>query len=177
MSERLPPFLPPDPKGEFRYEVTLYLLNLMVAVGRLRDLEIEKALRPGGQSLTRYRTLAVISRVPDCTMSALATVSTMDRTALTRTIDQLERDGLVERNSGPADRRKVHIRLSPAGEAVLKETTGLADAVNHQSLEGIPEETRRIMVRGLIQMIRNLGPHAEEMRKVLGVGPFVSDVD
>jgi len=173
MSEPATPFLPPDPKGQFRYEVNLYIVNLLVAVGRTRDVEIDKALKPTGLSVTRFRTLVVISRLPDCTMSELATVSTMDRTGLTRTIDQLTRDGLVVRKSEPEDRRKVRIALSPRGLAVLAEARPIVEAVNARSLESLTDDDRRTFLRVLQQMMFNLRPdEANEMRRILGAPPL-----
>lgn len=172
MNEPARPFLPPDPKGQFRYEVNVFLVNLMVAVGRTRDIEIDKALKPTGLSVTRFRTLMVISRLPDCTMSELATISTMDRTGLTRTIDQLIREGLVVRRTEPDDRRKVRISLSPAGAAALVEAQPIVDAVNALSLEGLSDEERRVMLHGMQLMMYNLRPdETNEMRRILGVPP------
>lgn len=172
MNEPVRPFLPPDPKGQFRYEVNVFLVNLMVAAGRTRDIEIDKALKPTGLSVTRFRTLIVISRLPDCTMSELATVSTLDRTGLTRTIDQLIREGLVARRTEPDDRRKVRISLSPAGETALAEARPIVDAINARSLEGLSDEERRVMLRGMQLILYNLRPdETNEMRRILGAPP------
>lgn len=176
MSESARPFLPPDPKGQFRFEVNVYLVNLLVAVGRTRDVEIDKALKPTGLSVTRFRVLVVISRLPDCTMSELATVSTMDRTGLTRTIDQLIRDGLVTRKTEPDDRRKVRICLSPAGEAALAGAIPIVGAVNDRSLDGLSEEDRRAFVHALERMMFNLQPReTNARRRILGSQPLQED--
>ncbi len=173
MNEPARPFLPPDPKGQFRFEVNAYLVNLLVAVGRTRDIEIDKALKPTGLSVTRFRTLIVISRLPGCTMSELATVSTMDRTGLTRTIDQLIRDGLVVRRTEPDDRRKVRIFLSPEGEAALVEAGPIVSAVNDRSLERLTDDDRRGFVHCLEQMMFSLRPdETNERRRILGSPPL-----
>lgn len=173
MNEPVRPFLPPDPKGQFRFEVDVYLVNLLVAVGRTRDMEIDKALKPTGLSVTRFRTLVVISRLPDCTMSELATVSTMDRTGLTRTIDQLIRDGLVTRKTEPDDRRKVRIALSPRGEAALAAAVPIAGAVNGRSLDGLSDDDRRAFVHCLERMLFNLQPdETNARRRILGSPPI-----
>jgi DNA-binding MarR family transcriptional regulator len=167
MTEAAQPFLPPDPKGEFPYEVSMLLLNLLVAVPRLRDVDLERVLRPTGLNLAKYRTLLTMSRLGECTMSALATITTVDRTTLTRIIDPLERDGLVARGEQAADRRKVSLRVTPAGKNRLTAAQALVGARNAEILAEVPEGMKRTMLRGLARMQRALGASREEMTRIL----------
>ncbi|HWA62904.1 MAG TPA: MarR family winged helix-turn-helix transcriptional regulator [Caulobacteraceae bacterium] len=167
MHKPLRPFMPPDPKGEFPFDVPVYLVNLFVAVSRLRDTETEKALRPLDLNLTRFRTLFVIWRMGDCVMSELATVSATDRTSLTRAVDQLVAAGLVQRSEAERDRRKVKLSLTDHGRAVVRQGVALVEAVNATLLQAIPEEDQRTMVRGLLQMLDNLGA-TDEITRALG---------
>jgi MarR family transcriptional regulator, lower aerobic nicotinate degradation pathway regulator len=160
-------FLPPDPEGEFAYQVPIYLLNLLVAVGRVRDAGLEKALRPTGLGVTRYRTLAVIRRLQPCTMTELAIISATDRTSLTRTVDSLVTAGLAARHAGAEDRRKVELSITPAGLAALREAEAVVNASNAECLAGIPDETQRSMVRGLEAILGNMGTTAEQMERVI----------
>jgi DNA-binding MarR family transcriptional regulator len=158
--------MPPDPKGEFLFDVPLYLLNLLVAVNRIRDAQQEKLLRPLGLNVTRFRTLIVIWRLRACSMSELATMSASDRTSLTRTVDQLVSEGLVERAGEAGDRRKVRLLITPGGKAITRQAVALVDQEHARTLSAIPEETQRAMVRGLETMLVNLGA-TDEMLKVL----------
>lgn len=45
----------------------------------------------------------------------------VSRPNVTKLVDGLERDGLVERRPHPTDRRMVHARLTPAGERVAED--------------------------------------------------------
>jgi DNA-binding MarR family transcriptional regulator len=160
-------FLPPDPAGEFTYRVPIYLLNLLVAVTRIRDATLEKALRPTGLGVTRYRTLAVVWRLQPCTMTELAIISAADRTTLTRTVDSLVAAGQVDRIAGAADRRKVELSITAAGLAVLRSAEAIVGACNAECLDAVPDETQRAMVRGLEIMLGNMGATAEQMEKVI----------
>jgi DNA-binding MarR family transcriptional regulator len=175
MDEPARPFMPPDPKGEFRYDVPIYLLNLMVAVGRVRDAELEKALRPIGLNVTRYRTMAVIWRLGECTMSELAIISSSDRTSLTRTVDQLVAASCVERGSGAADRRKVTLSITRTGRHALRDAGQIVEACNGNVLVGVPEDLQRSLVRGLEMMLGNLGQTVELMEKVLAPREVATD--
>lgn len=161
------PFLPPDPEGEFSYRVPIYLLNLLVAVSRIRDAALEKALRPTGLGVTRYRTLAVVWRLQPCTMTELAIISAADRTTLTRTVDSLVAAGLVDRVAAAEDRRKVELRITPPGLAALRGAEAIVGVCNAECLGAVPEETQRAMVRGLEIMLGNMGTTAEQMEKVI----------
>ncbi len=167
MSQPVRPFLPPDPSGELPFEPSIYLLNLLVAVGRVRDSHLEPLLRPLGLTVSRYRALTVVWRLGSCTMSELAIMSAVDRTTLTRTVDQLAADDLVTRSIDPADRRKVTLNISRSGRALLHKADAVVRACNDECLAEVPEPMQRIMVRGLELMLGRLGATAEQMRRVL----------
>ena len=167
MSQPVRPFLPPDPSGELPFEPSIYLLNLLVAVGRVRDSHLELLLRPLGLTVSRHRALTVIWRLGSCTMSELAIMSAVDRTTLTRTVDQLVGDDLVTRSVDPADRRKVTLNVSRLGRALLHQADEVARACNDECLADVPEPLQRTMVRGLELMLGRLGATAEQMRRVL----------
>ena len=167
MGRSATPFLPPDPEGEFSYRVPIYLLNLLVAVNRVRDSWLEKALKETGLGVGRYRALAVIWRLGACTMSELSIISASDRTTLTRIVDNLVRAGMVDRRAEPGDRRKVELAITPAGLAALRQAEAIVEACNAECLADLPEETQRAMVRGLETMLGHLGRTAEQMENVL----------
>ncbi len=78
-----------DPKGEFPLDVTTYLFHLFIVTARHRDARLDKALKPLGLNVSRHRALSVIALLEPCAMSALAEFSAVDRTTMTRTVDQL----------------------------------------------------------------------------------------
>jgi MarR family transcriptional regulator, organic hydroperoxide resistance regulator len=55
---------------------------------------------------------------------------------MTRTLDRLERDGLVSRRRGEADRRRVEVALTPSGEAAYAAASDMA-AVEPDLLGGV----------------------------------------
>ena len=140
VTQSAPPFLPPDPEGEFSYRVPIYLLNLLVAVNRVRDSRLEKALKPAGLGVARYRTLAVVWRLQAGTMSELAIISAADRTTLTRIVDNLVKSGLVDRHAGSADRRKVELTITPAGLTALRRAEAIVEACNAECLAGVSDD-------------------------------------
>src|SRR5689334_5589804 len=86
-----------DPHAEFPIGVAEYAFYLIFYIQRWRDTTLDETLKGTGLNVTRWRTLAVIERIEDCTMSQLAHFTAVDRTTLTRSVDQLVKAGLVHR--------------------------------------------------------------------------------
>lgn len=74
-----------------------------------------------GLSLPAYEVLAHLSEAPQqrLRMSELATHAVLTPSGLTRLVDKLARDGLVERVKCSADARVVYAVLTPAGRRRL----------------------------------------------------------
>lgn len=156
-----------DPKGEFLFDPTLYVFHLMVAIGRLRDAQLERELKPIGVNVARHRALTVILRFGPCTMTELAEHSAVDRTTLTRTVDQLVKDGHVDRGAKPEDRRQVVLTLTDAGRVAAAAARDVVARHNRRILEGVPDETLRAMVRGQRRILANLAPTPEMLERLL----------
>ncbi len=71
----------------------------------------------------RFTVLMLLHRgCPEArTPAALADESNVSRATMTGLVDTLERDGMVTRAADAADRRTLNIRLTPRGEACVKE--------------------------------------------------------
>lgn len=157
----------PDPLGEFPSNVSDYLFYLLVAIGRLRDAQLEPGLQLLGLGLVRYRVLSVIGRVGACTMSELATFSSIDRTTLTRAIDQLLESDLVERLKNERDRRIVRVAITPAGEALRARAEAFVSQHGHYLLADIPDDLQRQFVRLEQALVARLAPDASAARSIL----------
>ena len=157
----------PDPRGEFPSNVTDYLFYLLVAISRLRDTQLEPGLQLLGLGLVRYRVLAVIGRVGACTMSELATFSSIDRTTLTRAVDQLLESDLVERLKSERDRRVVRVAITPEGEALRARAEAFVSQHGHYLLADIPEDMQRQFARLERALVSRLAPDAASARSIL----------
>ena len=91
-------------------------------VVRALDAELEAE---HGLPLTSYDVLINLSLAPNrrLRMFELADAIVLSRSGLTRLVDRLERDGLVEREPGEVDRRQIYARLTDRGFQVLEEAT------------------------------------------------------
>jgi DNA-binding MarR family transcriptional regulator len=81
----------------------------------------DQFLAPIGLRVTQFSILAKLKRMGPLTINALAKDMAMDRTTLGRALQPLERDGLVQIEPTPSDRRAKEIHLTKSGEKRLQE--------------------------------------------------------
>jgi len=145
-----------DPTGEFPYDVVTYAFHLFAVLGRHREAAIEAAFRPLGLNLARYRALSVVARLGPLGMSELADFSAVDRTTMTRTVDQLVAGGLVTRQTPASDRRQVVLSITQAGRAANQQALRAVYRINRRALEGLDEDAQRQFCRTQRVMVQNL---------------------
>lgn len=113
-------------------------INLVIVARRWRSL-LDERLRLIGQSAARMEALGAIINSPSLSAQVdIAKRLRIEGPTMTRMLDTLEADGLVERLPDPSDRRTKQLRLTEAGEAALEEIFGIADELRDRLLEGVP---------------------------------------
>lgn len=135
-----------DPEGELPLGASEYFFYLLFQVARQRDLFCDKALAACGLNMAQWRSLAIVRRMEVCTMSALARYSTIERTTLTRAVDQLVGRGLLTRWVPESDRRQVNLSLSELGEQAFAQGAAILDPHNlHLLKDEAPAQMRHAM--------------------------------
>ena len=86
--------------------------------GRALTNRYDEALAPSGLRVTQYALLSRLERLGPVAVGRLAEEMALDRTALTRTLAPLRRDGLVADAAGE-DRRTRLVALTTAGTAAM----------------------------------------------------------
>lgn len=105
-----------------------------------------RATRPeGGVSLTGLSLLGRLHLGGPATPSALAGEERIQPQSLTRVLAALESRDLIERHSDPADRRRVLIRITDAGRAVLREDARLKEAWLERALSRLSPTERELL--------------------------------
>lgn len=159
-----------DSSGEFPLATAEYLFYLLFQAARQRDLFFNRTAGASGLTLQHWRTLAVIRRIENCSMKDLALYAAVDRTTLTRVIDHLVAQGLVERWSPARDRRQVQVTLSAAGEAAFDGAVASLLQNNRAMLAGVDEASAREAVRVVQQVIRNMMDDPLAAERLLAYG-------
>ena len=72
-------------------------------------------------SLSQFTVLQIVDEQGDATVGELAAAAGVAAPTVTRMMDGLVRDGIVERQRDDGDRRVVRVRLTPAGRTLMRE--------------------------------------------------------
>ena len=156
-----------DPRGEFPFDLPEYLFHVLYFALRHHDAVLETLLHPLGLTLSRHRALAVISAFQPCTMGELASYAVTDRTTMTRMVDALVEQQLVERTRRPENRQEIVVSVTPAGREKLDQAYAVIFPQNRRDLDGISEADQRTLIRMAQALAANVAPDPETRERVL----------
>ncbi|MXP41484.1 MarR family transcriptional regulator [Altererythrobacter soli] len=113
------------------------LIKLVLMVRRFRN-QLDEALRRIDQSTARMEMLsAILNMQGPKSQTDLARRLRVEAATVTRMIDILGKEGLVERTPDPNDRRVNLLSISPKGEAVLAEIFRVYDRLRSHLLQDL----------------------------------------
>lgn len=123
----------------------------------------QRALQAGPQALTHmeYKVLGFFAHHPGATQSALVAHSGRDKAQLTRLIRGLRDAGLLDAQADEADRRSVHLQLTPAGKALHEAARRHGRQATVQAVKGLSQEECRQLVTLLQKLRTNLDAEAD----------------
>src|SRR5438874_13559150 len=112
-----------------------------------------------GFSTTQFMVMGLIERCQatdgePCTISGIASRLGIDPTTVVRTVDSLEKRGLVERRRDRQDRRQVFVEFTDAGRAARQEAHQQFIGRIHTILLAMSEEGRSSLLRGLEEFVQ-----------------------
>lgn len=131
-------------------------IKLILCTRRWRSM-MDENLRAIGQSAARFEALAAIMNSPSPTAQVdIARRLRIEGPTVTRMLDSLERDQLVQRSPDPQDRRTKQLRVTEDGEEALSQIFAITDAMRHKLLDGIDEEEIRTVTAFLDRLLSRL---------------------
>lgn len=131
----------PDP-------TTAIIADFRATMTQLKCASSERLLRLG-VSMAQLHIMFTLQRSGGMTMSRLADVLNVSFSNATGLIDRLEERGFIERQRVPADRRVVLVRVTGAGEAMLREVDALSDELLRSVLSRLPVAQLRGVARAI----------------------------
>ncbi|MFA0811533.1 MarR family winged helix-turn-helix transcriptional regulator [Microbulbifer epialgicus] len=136
-------------QGDAGTEMSLELHS----VARLLRRNFDRRARDHGLSGSRWQVLWYLLRQQGQKQSELAERLDMAPISLARQLDNLQREGLVERRPDPQDRRCFRIYLTGQAEPALALLGNLAEETRSQALDGFsPREIRQLQM--LLERLR-----------------------
>lgn len=120
-------------------DLSQQLSYLIARVNRMVEDDLTRRLQPGGFSIEHFRILKVLDHERPLAMGELAARVLVEPATLTKIIDRMVSEGLVIRLPDPADRRRVLISLSPAGECSALNLLRIGRDHEERIAQGLPK--------------------------------------
>ena len=147
---------PPAARDPMAFKLDRHIFFLFGQIYGRRDQQLAKSLRPLRLSVPQWRVMAALVDLGTCTINRLSDLTVVDRTTLSRTLDRMERNGLVARKRVEADKRSYAMRLTAAGRATFRRIWPVMSYHNARAIAGLsPREMAQL--RAIIEkMIANV---------------------
>ncbi|MEH3107100.1 MAG: MarR family transcriptional regulator [Sphingomonas fennica] len=146
-------FYPPGSDADLRFR----LMRRMVVGARRWRVRVDQAMQEGGQSQARWEALLCLAAHPDgLTQGELARLVSVEDPTVARMLAALERDGLIHRAVGAADRRKRIVRISEAGRIAFEAMQATTDRLRDDLLAGLDGAELRHGLRLLDRILARL---------------------
>lgn len=106
-------------------------------VARLLRTYADHEARRFGMTRAKWAVLARLDRFEGLKQAELAEMLDLQPISLTRLLDGLAENGLIERRPDPDDRRAKRLFLTPAGRPLLAQLTELGEDLMETALDGL----------------------------------------
>lgn len=117
----------------------------------------DKALEPLGLTSRQGVVLLNCARGEAHTTAELAVYNGLDISSMSRMLDRLEKKGLLTRSRSRTDRRKVAIRLTGKGQALLRKGIPVAARVATDAWRNVTEREKGVLRNIVHKILGNTG--------------------
>jgi MarR family transcriptional regulator for hemolysin len=125
-------------------------------VARLLKTYADQQARQFGISRAQWAVLVRIERTEGLKQSELAELLDLQPISLTRLLDRLADNGLIERRADPNDRRANRLYLKPAAKPLLGRLSELGADMMETVLKGLDVKSVDRMLKELVMLKNNL---------------------
>jgi MarR family transcriptional regulator for hemolysin len=128
----------------------------LIDSARLLKTYADQRARQFGISHAQWAVLARLDRAEGLKQSELAELLDLQPISLTRLLDRLAANGLIERKPDPNDRRANRLYLTPAARPLLDRLLELGSGIMIDVLQGLDRKTAEELLRDLETVKTNL---------------------
>ncbi len=140
-----------------------YLLFQLALASHTFSEEFYDQLRAAGVSPPKWRILINLMDCPGMYLTALAKYALYEQSRVTKLVDQLVGEKLVEKRASHQDRRRVSIHITDKGLALVKPLIVQAQIHEASVLAGLTQTDRKHLKSILRKLAKR---HAEDMQVV-----------
>jgi MarR family transcriptional regulator, transcriptional regulator for hemolysin len=125
-------------------------------VARLLKTYADQRARQYGMTRAQWAVLFRLDRSEGLKQSELAEILDLQPITLTRLLDRLAENGLIERRADPNDRRANRLFLTPAARPLLERLTTLGEDMMGTVLAGLDAKSNERLLADLGTLRENL---------------------
>ncbi|NVP54327.1 MarR family winged helix-turn-helix transcriptional regulator [Mycoplana rhizolycopersici] len=125
------------------------ILEELSRAGRKMRALFDARVKERGLTLSRARTLLILSKRQGLTQRELAEELDIETPTLVRLLDGMEKQAFIERRNVDGDRRAKQIVMTAGGEIVALEIQELAHELRRDLLKGVSDEDMATTLRVL----------------------------
>ncbi|MFD7325288.1 winged helix DNA-binding protein [Streptomyces sp. NPDC059875] len=131
---------------------------LMYAIGKAARRRLSEKLTAHGLRLWHLTVMAMVADLGPQMKTVLASRLDMNASDLVKIVNDLVRTGHVDCGRDPADRRRVVVRLTPAGRSFLARLSADIASTDDEVLAPLSEQERDLLASLLRRVHRHLDP-------------------
>ena len=133
------------------------ILQMLAYLSRRAKEACGQQLQHYGVHAGQHHLLELLWETPEgLTVGEIAERLAVEAPSITRTVQRMGRQGLVEKHPHPTDARLVIVKLTTKGKALQPVIPQVIIHVEEQMLAGLSEVERAFLMRLLKQMLQNL---------------------
>lgn len=131
-----------------------YLPYLLAQASHLACRRFDAYLKPLGITQGQWRVLATLADSGPLSVGELEPFVLATQSAVSKAVDRMERDGLVERAAEASDRRRVRVTITERGRALVRRLRDSARLHEASVLAGTSDDEAEALKATLKSIIR-----------------------
>jgi len=130
--------------------------SLTSKTGRLFTRLMEQKLKPAGMRAGQIPVFLALGKGEVRTQTVLAELAGIEQPGMATLLARMDRDGLIEREPDPDDKRVSQIRLSPVGLTKSQQVIPIMEGASEEAFKGFTPLERDILITLLERMSSSL---------------------
>lgn len=146
--------------GERRARDTAAAVDAVRRIFRALRNAAQQTQTQAGISAAQLFVLSALAEGPAPSLTELGERTHTDRSSVADVVERLADAGLVERSRSGEDRRRLEVRITPAGRALLRAAPRPPTALLIAGLEAMDDDALAGLAGGLATLTREMGLEA-----------------
>ncbi|MBE1275053.1 MarR family winged helix-turn-helix transcriptional regulator [Enterovibrio baiacu] len=130
-----------------------WLINVVAGKAEKR---LDAELKQHGLTVALWPTMMCLWEEEGVTQRQIALKAKVENSTTTRTLDKLEKLGLVERRDDPDSRRNYRIYLTESGKALRDKVAAIPMAINAELLTTLNDNEQTQLIHLLQKVVTNV---------------------